>query len=105
MKDKYIVVSTLCNRKEIADQIIETLLQKRLVASCQVYDTLSKYWWKEKIEEEHEYLILMRSRESLYPDIESEIKKVHDYEIAEISYWEIKGGSQDFFNWIDYETK
>ncbi len=34
-------------------------------------------------------------------EIENEIKQIHDYEVAEISYYEIKNASKDFLNWID----
>lgn len=34
--DKYIVVTTLCNKEEIANKIINTLLEKKLVAGSQV---------------------------------------------------------------------
>lgn len=35
--DKYIVVTTYCDKKEIADKIINTLLEKRLVAGAHTY--------------------------------------------------------------------
>jgi periplasmic divalent cation tolerance protein len=97
----YIVVSTLCNKKEIADKIIDTLLEKRLIAGAQVYESNSKYWWKDKIESDKEYLIQMRTKEYLYSKIEKEILKIHDYEVCEISYQIIAGGNKAFFNWID----
>ena len=31
--DKYIIVTTLCNKEEIANKIIDTLLEKKLVQS------------------------------------------------------------------------
>ena len=34
--DKYIIVITLCDKEEIANKIINTLLEKRLVAGSQV---------------------------------------------------------------------
>ena len=35
--DKYIIVTTLCNKEEIANKIIDTLLEKKLVAGSQVF--------------------------------------------------------------------
>ena len=32
---------------------------------------------------------------------ENEIKQIHDNEVAEISYYEIKNASKEFFDWID----
>ena len=103
--NKYIVVTTLCNNKEIANKIINILLEKKLVAGSQVYKVSSKYWWENKLEECNEYRLEFRTKESLFIEIENEIKKIHDYKVAEISYYEINGASKDFLDWIDKETK
>lgn len=105
MIDEYIIVTTFCNKEEIANKIVDTLLEKRLVAGCQLSKVYSIYWWNNKLEECNEYKLEFRTKESLFYKIESEIKKIHDYEVAEISYTEIKNGSKDFFNWIDSNTK
>ena len=103
--DKYIIVTTLCNKEEIANKIIDTLLEKKLVAGCQLSKVYSKYWWNHELEEYDEYKLEFRTKESLFVEIENEIKKTHDYETAEISYSEIKGANKDFLSWIDKETK
>lgn len=103
--DKYIVVTTLCNKEEIANKIIDTLLEKRLVAGTQISKVNSKYWWNNELEECDEYKLEFRTKESLYGKIETEIKKIHNYEVAEISYTEIKDGSKEFLNWIEESIK
>ena len=103
--DKYIIVTTLCNKKEIANKIINTLLEKRLVAGTQISKVHSKYWWNNNLEECDEYKLEFRTKESLYNEIENEIKKIHDYKVAEISYYKINSINKDFLDWIDKETK
>lgn len=103
--DKYIIITTLCDKEEIANRITDTLLEKRLVAGSQLSKVRSKYWWNNELEECDEYKLEFRTKESLFSEIESEIKKIHDYETAEISYFEIKGASKEFLSWIDKETK
>ena len=103
--DKYIIVTTLCNKEEIANKIIDTLLEKRLVAGTQISKVHSKYWWNNKLEECDEYKLEFRTKESLYNEIENEIKKIHDYKVAEISYYKINSINKDFLDWIDKETK
>ncbi len=49
--NKYIIVTTLCNKEEIANKIINTLLEKRLVAGTQISKVHSKYWWNNNLEE------------------------------------------------------
>lgn len=34
--DKYIIITTLCDKEEIANRITDTLLEKRLVAGSQL---------------------------------------------------------------------
>ena len=99
--DKYIIVRTFCDKEEIANRIIDTLLEKKLVAGTQVSKVHSKYWWNNEIEESDEYKIELRTKENLFDKIEKEIKEIHDYEVAEISYCEIAGASREFLNWID----
>lgn len=99
--DKYIIVTTLCNKEEIANKIIDTLLERKLVAGSQVFKVHSKYWWNNELEECDEYKLEFRTKESLFYETENEIMKIHDYETAEISYSEITNGSKEFLNWID----
>ena len=102
---RYIVVTTLCNKLDVAQNIADALLNKRLVAGSQIESVHSKYWWNRELEECEEYKLEFRTKESLLKEVEEEIKKVHDYEVAEISYYEIKSENMDFLNWIEKNTK
>ncbi len=103
--DKYIIVTKLCDKEEISSKIIDTLLEKRLVAGSQVIKVHSKYWWNNQLEECDEYKLEFRTKESKFSEIENEIKKIHNYEVAEISSFEIKNLSKEFLNWIDENIK
>ena len=103
--DKYIIVTTLCDKEEIANKIIDTLLEKRLVAGSQFVKVNSKYWWNNKLEECREYKLEFRTKESRFSEIENIIKEIHNYEVAEISSLEIKNASKEFLNWIDENIK
>ena len=84
--DKYIIVTTLCNKEALANKIIDILLEKKLVAGAQISKVHSKYWWNNELEECDEYKLEFRTKEGLFVEIENEIKKIHDYEVCEISY-------------------
>lgn len=102
---KCCLITTACNKKEIVDLIIKTLLEKRLVSCCQVFDMNSSYWWEEKIVHEPEYFIQMKTKKELFNEVKEEILKLHDYDICEIASYDIEDGSERFLSWIDYETK
>ena len=103
--DKYIIVTTLCDNEKIANKIIDTLLEKRLIAGSQATKVHSKYYWNNQLEEIDEYKLEFRTKESKFSAIENEIKKIHNYEVAEISSFEIKNASKEFLNWIDENIK
>ena len=55
MLNEYIIVTTFCDKEEIANKIVDTLLEKRLVAGSQLSKVHSKYWWNNGLEECDEY--------------------------------------------------
>lgn len=103
--NSYIVVTILCDKEEIANRIVNRLLEKKLVSGSQITKVQSKYWWNNELEECIEYKLEFRTKSNLFKEIESEIKKIHDYEVAEISYRNIDGANKEFLNWIDENTK
>ena len=102
---KYIVMTTFCDKEEIANKIVDILLQKNLASGSQISKVHSKYWWNNQLEECDEYKIDFRTKDSLFNEIEDEIKKIHDYKVAEISSYEIINANDEFLKWINNNTK
>lgn len=101
---EYIVIKTFCDKEENTNAIKNILLEKHLVAGIQIYKLESKYWWNNEIESSSEFLLEGRTKKYLFDEIVQEIKKIHLYQLPEISYYEI-GGSKEFLNWIDKNIK
>ena len=105
MPEKYIQVFTTVEKKEDAKRIAKILLENRLAACVQIVGPIeSMYWWKEKIEEATEYLIIIKSRDALYEKLEKAIRENHPYEVPEIIVSEIKKGYKEYISWIDEVT-
>lgn len=102
---KYYNIKTAIDNKEIANEITKSLLEKRLVSSVQQKEISSSYWWNNQIETSQEYLLEMKTKESLYKEVEQEIRKLHTYEIPEIYAEEVKEGLPEYFKWIEENTK
>ncbi len=66
--DKYIVVINCCNKISIANKIVDTLLNKKLVSGSQMTEIKSKYWWNNEIEESVEYKLEFRTKIGLKID-------------------------------------
>ena len=102
---EYCIITTACNKKEIADNITNTLLEKRLVSCVQESSRFSSYHWKGSIEKEQEYILTMKTKKSLYKEVEKVILSIHDYEVSEIIMTDIIEGNPAFLKWIEEETK
>ena len=93
-----------CKDKEEAKKISKALLEKRLIACSNMFPIESMYWWKGKIEEESEIVILAKTKDKNYEKIKQEVTKLHSYEVPCI----LKLSSDaniDYDKWVDEVVK
>jgi periplasmic divalent cation tolerance protein len=102
--EKYIIVTTTCKDKKVAESICDTLLNKNLVAGCQVSKVDSKYWYNGALQLSHEYKLDFSTVDSFFDLIKDEITELHDYEIPQISAVELRNASDEFIEWINNYT-
>jgi len=96
-----IAVITTLPDKETAKAIARKLVEKNLAACVNIIPMeKSIYKWKGKIEEVNEILLLIKTTKTQYPGLETEIRANHPYELPEIIYFEIKGGSNEYLDWV-----
>ena len=105
MKTDYCMITTTFDNKDEANKIIKILLKQRLVSCCQLSNITSSYHWKGKIENSNEYLLQMKTKKSLYKEVEETILKLHSYETPQIICFDIIEGYKGYLNWIEEETK
>jgi periplasmic divalent cation tolerance protein len=101
----YIVVLITVKDSEEAQKIAKSLLKRRQAACVNIIPEVdSHYWWKDKLDSARESLLIVKTKESLLPDLIKSVKKIHSYSIPEIIALPIVGGSQDYLDWIDSEV-
>jgi periplasmic divalent cation tolerance protein len=101
----YIVVFITAKDAEQAQEIARRLLKQRQAACVNIVPEVSShYWWKDKLDSATESLLIVKTKESLLPEIISSVKKIHSYSVPEIIALPIIGGSQDYLDWIDNEV-
>ncbi len=99
---KHIVVFVTVSSPDEAKRICDVLLEKRVVACANVLrDVQSFYWWKGKLDQSKELLLLMKSRRELLDEIVRLVKENHSYEVPEIVAVPMVGGSADYLRWIE----
>lgn len=102
---KHSIIMTTTNSNENLDQIIKALLDARLAACLQYYPIKSAYVWEDKIQQDDEILLLIKTKSSLFPNIEEIINKVHSYEEPEVLMLPIEKGSRGYLDWVNNVTK
>ncbi len=102
----YIVVFITTKDTEEAERIARTLLKRRQAACVNILPQVnSHFWWQNKLNSGQESLLVVKTRDSLLPEIVKSVKKLHSYEVPEIIALPIVGGNQDYLDWIENEVQ
>ena len=75
------LVYVTCKDKKEAEKISSCLLKKRLIACANIFPIRSIYWWKNKIVNNSEYLMIAKTNDKNFKKAAAEVKKLHSYEI------------------------
>lgn len=88
-----------------ADQITGLLLAERLVACGQrVGPVVSRYWWSGSLEQNEEWLVLLKTRSELADRVIATIATHHPYDTPEIVAVPVVAGLAGYLDWIDEVT-
>ena len=102
--DTSMILTTFSN-PETGRKLAESLLENKLAACVQTMPIQSTYRWKGAVQQEPETLMLIKTKTSLYPQVEALIRELHDYETPEIIQVPITAGLPSYLQWIDDETQ
>ena len=102
----HIIVFITAGDSEEAGRIARGLLEQRLAACVNVVAGMdSRFWWRGKLDEAKESLLIVKTKGRLLPEIVASVKKLHSYEVPEIIALPVIGGSREYLDWIDNEVK
>jgi periplasmic divalent cation tolerance protein len=104
MSEYLLVISTVPSEKE-GSAIAKTIVEDRLAACVNVTSTIqSFYWWEERISNDKEFILFIKTKASLFPELETRIKALHSYQVPEIIAIPIQTGSREYLDWIEQNT-
>ena len=90
---------------DVAESLARSSMEKRLAAGANIiHGVKSIYHWKGKIESADEHVVIFKTRESLFADLEMHILTHHPYETPCIVAIPIEAGSEAFLGWVIDET-
>ncbi len=102
---KYVMIEVAFNNKEEVNLTEEKLLKEKLVASLQVLTSDSIWNYNGELESDKEYLVFMKTKESLINEVYKVIKEIHSYNVPEFAVFPLTSPSNDYLKWIEEETK
>ena len=95
------VVTTTAGSAEEADRIAGALLERRLAACVQTMPIESRYVWKGEVAHEREVLLLVKTRQDRFVDVQAAIAELHSYELPEILLLPVTAGWPPYLAWLD----
>lgn len=90
--------------KPEAVNITVELLNKRLIACANYYDTESVYWWEGRLTSSTEVMTIYKTRTENYEAIKNLIEDRHKYQVPCIIKLAIVEANMNYEEWIQSET-
>ena len=95
------IVLTTVGSTERAEAIAMALVERRLAACVNIIGPIrSIYRWKEKIENEQECLLVIKTGGDRAADLQAAFSELHPYELPEHVELSIAGGSAEYLAWL-----
>ena len=97
----YLIVLTTVGNEEQANLIADELVVRRHAACVNIVRVgRTVYRWQGRVFDDNEYLLITKTTEDEYPQVEATIKELSTYDLPEILGFQVHRGSSDFMDWI-----
>jgi periplasmic divalent cation tolerance protein len=104
MPDAIVVLTTLATPEEAA-KLVQTLLERRLIACGNILPGVrSLYRWEGKVADEREVIVLMKTKAARLEALELAFGELHPYKVPELLALPVAAGLHKYLEWIDDET-
>jgi periplasmic divalent cation tolerance protein len=96
-----IVFNTVPSREE-GETLARVMVEAKLTACVQILPKVtSVYVWEGEVQTESEHLLLIKTTEEKYPELEKLITDNHSYDIPEIVAVKAENASLPYEEWLD----
>ena len=94
-----------CGSWQEAQRIVDSLLEKKLIACAEFIPVKSKFSWKGKLEEAEEIKLIMLSLDDYFDKVEAVVKKLHSYETIVLKAIPVTHLSKQATTWLQEVTQ
>ena len=104
-EDPLLVLCT-CPEAESAARIARALVEEHLAACVNRLPGLaSTYRWRGTVHDDHEVLLLIKTRRGRFEALRSRLVGLHPYELPEVIALEIADGQAPYLDWLRDATR
>ncbi|MBK1734377.1 divalent-cation tolerance protein CutA [Halorhodospira abdelmalekii] len=101
----YVVLCT-CPDQETARRLAGGAVEASLAACVNIVSGISSvFYWEGAVQEEAEWLLVIKTSDVAYSELESYLQANHPYDLPEIIACPIEKGLSGFLEWISAETR
>jgi len=80
---------TFPNREE-ADAVSKAIVTAKLAACANVHSIRSHYHWQEQLQNDDEWVAIIKTSHANKGKVESKLEELHSYEVPCILHWEFQ---------------
>lgn len=100
--DPPIAVFITAPNKEEASRLADMLVEQKLAACVQILAPMeSVYRWQDKVERQEEILLIAKTVNSKFAELEKEVRALHSYETPEIVAVPLTALSEPYRQWLN----
>lgn len=105
MSHELVVFVTTANSEEAA-LLADALVSDRLAACVNIVPAVkSIYLWQGEVTRENESLLIMKTTDERYPELERRVNELHSYSTPEVIALRIERGSEQYLSWLRESTR
>ena len=103
---KAIVVLVTCGSEEEATKIANSLVEEGVAACVNIISPVrSIYRWEGKVWDEREWVLIIKTHEKRFEELEKKVKSLHSYSVPEVIALPIVEGSASYLKWLEETTE
>lgn len=99
-----VTVSTTTDDRSVAERVARAAIERRLAACARIHEATSVYRWEGAIRSDREFVVELKTTAAAAGAVEALIRELHGYELPEIVFHPITGGSADYLGWVSSEV-
>jgi periplasmic divalent cation tolerance protein len=101
MADQILLAISTFPDADTANRVAQTLVEEKFAACANLIPAVhSIYRWKEKIETAGEVMVYFKTIQDRQAAFEEKLRSLHPYEVPEMIFVKIDGGSPDYLRWV-----